>query len=163
LVILWSYFEKEPIEKQLVRAADSFSANLSEAHGRYSYPDRIRFAYFARRPLCETMNWIGKSIHRGLINTEQGDEILSDIQNLSLRINSCIKYLKIPYPLSIILLQRITESQHGPEPVRRVLVIKVIALRGQVVDLQPEREQFAVPVLDPQVGIHGQWQLRFGG
>jgi len=39
-VIEWNNFNKETIGRQLVRAADSISANLSEAYGRFSYPDR---------------------------------------------------------------------------------------------------------------------------
>jgi len=31
----WHYFEKETLRKQLVRAADSISANIAEAFGRY--------------------------------------------------------------------------------------------------------------------------------
>jgi len=35
IVIDWSYFEKDTIGKQLVRAADSVAANLSEGFGRF--------------------------------------------------------------------------------------------------------------------------------
>ena len=66
-VIQWKHFQKDTIGKQLVRAADSISANLSEAYGRYSYADRKRFAYYARGSLCETINWLQKSTKRGLI------------------------------------------------------------------------------------------------
>jgi len=93
-VIHWKYFEKDTIGKQLVRAADSISANLSEAYGRYSYADRKRFAYYARGSLCETINWLQKSSKRGLIATETESDIQKEIQTLSLRINIYIKYLK---------------------------------------------------------------------
>ena len=55
-VTKWKHFSKDTIGKQLVRAADSISANLSEAYGRYSFADRKRFAYYARGSLCETTN-----------------------------------------------------------------------------------------------------------
>ena len=71
-VIQWNYFNKDTIGKQLVRAADSISANLSEAYGRYSYADRKRFAYYARGSLCETINWLQISTKRKLISTEKG-------------------------------------------------------------------------------------------
>jgi len=93
-VILWKYFEKDTIGKQLVRAADSISANLSEAYGRYSFADRKRFAYYARGSLCETINWLQKSSKRGLIKTEVESELQSDISLLSKRINTYIKHLK---------------------------------------------------------------------
>ena len=44
-VILWNHFEKDTIGKQLVRACDSITANLSEAYGRFGYADRLRFIY----------------------------------------------------------------------------------------------------------------------
>ncbi len=34
-VIGWEYFARDTIGKQLVRAADSISANIAESYGRY--------------------------------------------------------------------------------------------------------------------------------
>ncbi len=96
-VILWNYFNKDTIGKQLVRAADSISANLSEAYGRFSYADRKRFAYYARGSLCETMNWLQISSRRGLISTEKGDKLQEELDILSYRINTYIKRLKEHY------------------------------------------------------------------
>ena len=93
-VILWNYFNKDTIGKQLVRAADSISANLSEAFGRFSYADRKRFAYYARGSLCETMNWVEISMKRGLISAEKGDNLRGELDILSYRINAYIKRLK---------------------------------------------------------------------
>ena len=39
IVIAWNYFEKDTIGKQLVRSADSVSANLSEGFGRFFYKE----------------------------------------------------------------------------------------------------------------------------
>jgi four helix bundle protein len=83
-VIKWKYFERDTIGKQLTRAADSISANLSEAYGRYTYSDRKRFAYYARGSLCETLNWLSKSIQRSLIDSNTGNELLLEIQSLSI-------------------------------------------------------------------------------
>ncbi len=43
IVKYWNYFEKETLGKKLVRAADSISANIAEAYGRYHYKDRQKF------------------------------------------------------------------------------------------------------------------------
>jgi four helix bundle protein len=93
-VIHWKFFEKDTIGKQLVRASDSISANLSEAYGRYSYADRKRFAYYARGSLCETINWLQISGKRGLMNSELANTLQAELEVLSLRINAYIKYLK---------------------------------------------------------------------
>jgi four helix bundle protein len=37
VIIAWGFFEKDTVGKQLVRAADSIAANLSEGLGRYHY------------------------------------------------------------------------------------------------------------------------------
>jgi four helix bundle protein len=87
----WGMFEKDTLGKQMVRAADSISANLSEAFGRYSIPDRKRFAHIARGSLCETINWLSKSIERNLVNKETGQVLMMDLENLSIRLNAYIK------------------------------------------------------------------------
>ena len=93
-VIQWKYFEKDTIGKQLVRAADSISANLSEAYGRYRFADRKRFAYYARGSLCETINWLEISSKRGLMDVDKVTSLLAELDSLSLRINVYIKRLK---------------------------------------------------------------------
>ncbi len=50
----WNYFEKRTIGNQLVRAADSISANLAECHGRFHYKDKQKFGYYARGSFEET-------------------------------------------------------------------------------------------------------------
>lgn len=37
LIIEWDYFAKDVVGKQLMKAADSVAANLSEGYGRYFY------------------------------------------------------------------------------------------------------------------------------
>ncbi len=37
IVEKWNYFSKDTVGKQLVRAADSIAANLSEGYGRFHY------------------------------------------------------------------------------------------------------------------------------
>ena len=39
IVLEWNYFAKDTVGKQLVRAADSISANIAEGFGRYHYKD----------------------------------------------------------------------------------------------------------------------------
>lgn len=96
----WDRFNKDTLGKQLVRAADSISANLSEAYGRYSYPDRKRFAFYARGSLCETSNWIQKAIKRNLIEKRTGEEILIQLTDISYKLNYYIRSLNKSQPNS---------------------------------------------------------------
>ena len=41
----WDYFSKDTLGKQLVKAADSIAANLSEGFGRYHYRESAHFGY----------------------------------------------------------------------------------------------------------------------
>jgi len=48
LVHHWDYFAKDTIGKQLVRAADSISANISEGFGRFHFREKVNFSYYSR-------------------------------------------------------------------------------------------------------------------
>lgn len=93
-VLKWTHFQKETIGKQIVRSADSISANLSESFGRYSFAERKRFIYYARGSLCETINWLEKAISRELIDPEAAKEIKNKLAALSIQINACLKNSK---------------------------------------------------------------------
>jgi len=45
LVDKWDFFKKDTIGKQLVRAADSISANIAEGYGRYFYKESKQFIF----------------------------------------------------------------------------------------------------------------------
>lgn len=40
----WSFFDKDTVGKQLVRAIDSVTANLSEGYGRFHYKEKKNFS-----------------------------------------------------------------------------------------------------------------------
>jgi len=89
----WDYFAKDTIGKQLVRAADSVSANLAEGHGRYHFNDRLKYCYYARGSLEETKSWISKAMRRKLIATEIS-EINHALELLPKKLNAYIGSIK---------------------------------------------------------------------
>lgn len=91
IVIGWGYFEKDTVGKQLVRAADSIAANLSEGLGRYHFKEVKNFAYYSRGSLFETKTWITKASNRKLIKEEQFLNITSKIEEIGKMINGYIK------------------------------------------------------------------------
>ena len=93
IYIEWDYFAKDTIGKQLVRAADSISANLAEGQGRYHFSDRLKYCYYARGSLEETKSWISKAIRRNLIKTEIS-EINHALELLPKKLNAYIKSIK---------------------------------------------------------------------
>lgn len=98
IVKQWPYFERDTIGKQVVRAADSISANLAECHGRFHYRDKQKFAYYARGSMEETKSWIRKGQHRKLINNKQNEQLCSILNSLGPKLNRLIKSFR-PYDL----------------------------------------------------------------
>lgn len=87
----WSYFEKDTTGKQLVRAADSIAANISEGYGRFHFNQRRYFNFIARGSLFETKTWIDKAFNRGQITIENYKLLRTEINELCLMLNSYIK------------------------------------------------------------------------
>jgi four helix bundle protein len=91
IVIVWNYFEKDTIGKQLVRAADSVAANLSEGFGRFFYKENKQFCYYSRGSLFETKTWLTKAKNRKLITEDQFESFTKDIDLIGKKLNSYIK------------------------------------------------------------------------
>ncbi len=89
IVTPWSYFEKDTVGKQFVRAADSIAANLSEGLGRYHFKESKNFSYYSRGSLFESKTWLTKSKNRNLISS-QFEKIRADIETLGKMINGYI-------------------------------------------------------------------------
>lgn len=90
IVIKWDYFTKDTIGKQLVKAADSVSANLSEGFGRFFYKEERQFCYYSRGSLYETKTWLTKASNRKLISTEEFERFNKDIRNIGVKLNNYI-------------------------------------------------------------------------
>ena len=87
----WKYFEKDTLGKQLVRAADSISANLSEGFGRFSFKENKQFCYYARGSLFETKCWLTKAYERKLITENDYFGFNKEIDVLGVKLNNYIK------------------------------------------------------------------------
>ncbi len=87
----WDYFSKDTVGKQLVRSVDSVSANLSEGFGRFHYKENKQFCYNSRGSLYESKTWIKKAQTRKLIDEETSEKLLSDLSDISVKLNNYIK------------------------------------------------------------------------
>ena len=90
IVYKWDYFAKNTVGKQLVKAADSIAANLSEGFGRFFYKEGKRFCYYSRCSLYETKTWLTKANNRKLITTEKFEKFQKEINNIGVRLNNYI-------------------------------------------------------------------------
>jgi len=91
IVIDWDFFAKDTIGKQLVKAADSISANLSEGFGRYHFRENMHFGYYSRGSLYETKTWLIKAHNRELIRKEDFDTFMEQIEKIGVRLNNYIR------------------------------------------------------------------------
>ena len=88
--IKWHFFAKDTVGKQIVRAADSIGANISEGYGRHHPKDIIRFLFFSRGSLQETKYWIKRALSRNLIQEIEFNELMDGLNNLAPQLNSFI-------------------------------------------------------------------------
>lgn len=93
IVSAWSYFEKDAIGKQLVKAADSIAANLSAGLGRYHFKEMKNFSYYSRRSLFETKTWLTKAINRKLGDESKIKKLLEELEVIGKMISSYINTL----------------------------------------------------------------------
>jgi four helix bundle protein len=89
-VALWKWFERDTIGKQLVRAADSVSANIAESYGRHNTGDVVLFLYYARGSLYETKDWLKKAIRRKIGHSDCLNQILGRVEALAPQLNAYI-------------------------------------------------------------------------
>ncbi len=89
-VFNWNNFSKFSIGGQIIRSTDSVSANIAEGYGRYFFKEKIKFYYYARGSLQETIDWLRKSYDRKLISNEKLDEIKKLITKIEKDINILI-------------------------------------------------------------------------
>lgn len=87
-VVLWDYFPKGTVGKQLVRSADSIGANIAEGTGRGTYKANRRFVRISRASLYETKQWLKRAYKRKLLTNEQIHHISPIITELAPRLNA---------------------------------------------------------------------------
>ena len=90
IVMKWNYFEKVTIGRQLIKAADSIAANLSEGFGRFFYKENKQFCYYSRGSLFETRTWLAKANNRTLIGEEQFGKFNDDLDLIGKKLNGYI-------------------------------------------------------------------------
>jgi len=98
--LAWEIYKRLPkdqqftLGKQFIEAADSVGANIAEGYGRYHYKDSLKFYYNSRGSLSETKHWITLLNQRGLISTEDHNNIKIIVEKEQLKLNNFINSIK---------------------------------------------------------------------
>ena len=87
----WDWLAKKIVGIQLVKAADSIGANISEGQGRHHKFDNIRFIYISRGSLEETFFWLRRAKKRSLLNQIQFEKYSEKLNDLRPQLNAFIK------------------------------------------------------------------------
>ena len=90
----WNYLAIDTVGKQLIRSADSISANIAEGHGRYFFKENLKFCYYSRGSLIETKSWVEKAEKRKLISEELYNNYIEELKIIHIKLNSYIKFLR---------------------------------------------------------------------
>jgi len=93
LVSEWDNFAKDTIGKQIVRSADSISANIAEGYGRYHYKENRNFCFFSRGSILETKGWLKKARNRNLITEDRFIVLFEKLQTVHLKLNTYLKFI----------------------------------------------------------------------
>lgn len=90
----WKQFPRDTLGIQVVKAADSISANIAEGCGRYNYKDNAKFIRIARGSLYETKNWLRRAFKRELLNDAQIKELKSTLDELLPKLNAYLNSIR---------------------------------------------------------------------
>ncbi|MDN3550104.1 four helix bundle protein [Mucilaginibacter aquaedulcis] len=93
LVSEWDNFAKDTIGKQIVRSADSISANIAEGYGRYHYKENRNFCFFSRGSILETKGRLKKARNRNLITEDRFIVLFEKLQTVHLKLNAYLKFI----------------------------------------------------------------------
>ncbi len=86
--------EKYRLVDQLIRSSRSINTQISEGHGRKTWPDRLRFSVIGRGSLSETLNHLIDAFDEGLINQEQLNHLRIKIIEVEKLLNGYISFLE---------------------------------------------------------------------
>lgn len=87
-------FEKYGLASQMRRAAVSLTNNIAEGHGRFHYPDQIRFTLQSRGSLEELVDDLNVCLDENYSDTEQVETLKQTAHSVLALLNGYLRYLR---------------------------------------------------------------------
>jgi four helix bundle protein len=87
-------FEKYELGRQIRRAAVSLTNNMAEGHGRFHYPDQIRFFLHSRGSLEELVDDLNVCLDEGYIPSDEVAGLKEQACGVLILLNGYLRYLR---------------------------------------------------------------------
>src|SRR6266705_3554704 len=87
-------FEKYDLASQIRRASVSLTNNMAEGHGRYHYPDQIRFFLHSRGSLEELVDDLNVCLDENYLSIDEGTKLKEKARGVLILINGYLRYLR---------------------------------------------------------------------
>jgi four helix bundle protein len=86
--------EKYEVGRQIRRAAISLTNNIAGGHGRFHYPDQIRFFLHSRGSLEELVDDLNVCLDEDYLSAEQTEKLKERALGLLMLINGYLRHLR---------------------------------------------------------------------
>jgi len=87
-------FEKYDLASQIRRASVSLTNNMAEGHGRYHYPDQIRFFLHSRGSLEELVDDLNVCLDENYLSIDEGTKLKARASAVLALTNGYLRYLR---------------------------------------------------------------------
>jgi four helix bundle protein len=87
-------FEKYDLGSQIRRAAVSLTNNIAEGHGRFHYPDQIRFILHSRGSLEELVDDLNVCLDENYVLSDEVAKLKEQARGVLILINGYLRYLR---------------------------------------------------------------------
>ena len=87
-------FEKHDLGRQIRRAAVSLTNNMAEGHGRFHYPDQIRFFLHSRGSLEELVDDLNVCSDENYVSDEQVEKLKEQARGVLILISGYLRHLR---------------------------------------------------------------------
>jgi four helix bundle protein len=87
-------FEKYDLGSQIRRAAVSLTNNMAEGHGRFHYPDQIRFSLHSCGSLEELVDDLNVCLDENYLSAHEVANLKEQAREVLILINAYLRYLR---------------------------------------------------------------------
>ena len=87
-------FEKYELGRQIRRAAVSLTNNMAEGHGRFHYPDQIRFFLHSRGSLEELIDDLNVCSDENCLSAQETEKLKEHASGVLILINGYLRHLR---------------------------------------------------------------------